>query len=77
MKEMRSMLHDLCNALSIAQGMTEAVKDSLEGSLDLSEEKRVSKLNKAINSLERVEEIAQSMRSRLIEQEEKELGIKG
>ncbi|MGE3609343.1 MAG: hypothetical protein AB7I27_07135 [Bacteriovoracaceae bacterium] len=75
MSSLRSVLHDLCNALSIAQGMTEAVKDSLEGKLDLAEEKKISKLSKAMHSLERVEEMAQLIRAELIKQEEESVGL--
>ncbi len=65
MKELRPMIHELFNALSIAQGMTEAVKESLDGSLELTHEKKLMKLEKSLKAMSRIEEIAHDMRNKI------------
>lgn len=73
MKEIRSLIHDIFNKLTIAQGMMEVIKDSYNGSFVLDEETKKAKVEKAINAIDQAEKIAQEIRSFVKEFEEKNI----
>jgi hypothetical protein len=63
MKELRPLIHELFNALSIAHGMTDIVKEALAGNLELPPEDKIKKIEKALKAIERAEEIANQLKT--------------
>lgn len=53
--EVRTMIHDLLNALAIARGLTESVHSSLRGEIDFTLDQKLDKLDRAVKAMDRVE----------------------
>jgi hypothetical protein len=65
MKELRPLLHDLFNALAIAQGMAESLKEGMTGAVEMSSEQQLQKLEKSIKAMLRVEQIANNLKAEI------------
>lgn len=70
MNEIRPLLHEILNALSIARGLAEGVESSLTGELELTKEQSLDKLKRSFKAMDRIETAAQEIRN--IIQNEKE-----
>ena len=67
--EERKFLHDISNPLTIAQGMTESVLDTLKGQSGI-DEKVITRLEKAVKAMERMGGSIRARREILINREE-------
>jgi hypothetical protein len=56
MNEIRLLLHDILNALSIARGLNEGVQSALQGELVMTTEQCIEKLSRSIKAMDRVED---------------------
>jgi len=63
MSELRTIIHELLNALSISRGLSEGVLNSLKGDISLSVEQQISKLERSIKAMDRIEESCKVIRS--------------
>lgn len=66
MDDIRPLLHELLNALSISRGLSEGVLLSLKGELELTDEQKISKLDRSIKAMDRIETATKEIRSKLL-----------
>lgn len=71
MNEIRPLLHEILNALSIARGLAEGVESSLNGELELTKEQCLDKLKRSFKAMDRIETAAQEIRTQIQNQSEK------
>ena len=69
MSELRDLMHDMMNYITIAQGMAKSVQNGLEGKSEQTPEQRLTKLTKALKAMENIEEAATKMRNIIREQD--------
>ena len=64
--EIRPLFHELLNALSISRGLSEGVLAVLRGDIELSTEAQISKLERAVKSMDRLEAACKEIREIIV-----------